>query len=316
MIILLDFHRNISSAQCFFKCTSDSICNIEIIVEPSNLCVSLSKNSTFHKLNILMPENFLLPSTITSMYRKTGENYSAKHRNDAVILNFPVSSSNFQIMEFGFRLQIKNESLTKNEDLRESFKDFMYDKFKSVKTFRIVCTTCCETLTEKDINFHSIFKYIEGMSDMVENWFCHKHDHDKCCDNDYSEASSNSLYISNIYFYFHTSILKTFHLSENNRDYRCEKCASILSLKKKMDNPQYIGFFSDKIMLTESETDIESYKMSSTIFSFCSIIDELLLSGITCKIYLQSKVSLFVPILFLKEDFFSFLFIILNQNWW
>lgn len=304
MFILIDVYHNIACAQGFFKYTSDCVSNVEIIFKPSSLCLSFCKNALLQNMNIMFPGDFLHPSSISSVCSKISPEYVIKREN-ATKINFPlftadtISTDKSRTLQVAFRIQVSNKMLLRTHSDCVDFKNFMHNKFQTIQAFRVVCTQCGGLMMNESINFQSVLKYYEGVSESSESWFCHKHDDHKLTDikaKSDEAPQHHSLYIDNLYFYFHSSVLKSLMLSETNKEYKCIKCSSILSLKKKMDNPCYIGFFSDQIMLVDSEVEmnaIKSYRFNSAMVSLCSIISELLKSGLECKIYLQSKVSLF-----------------------
>lgn len=310
MLFLLDIHQNILSANALFKCKADCFSNASIVLKENCIHVEFYRNSSLCQFNIVTPEDFICPSTVTLRCKKPSGCALVQFENNVAKLNFDICDSDLELkrneisgtLEVVFRFQIPNKDAIEKCILKKSassicFKDVMYDKYKSIETCKVICTNCGSLLTENFIKFQSVHKYYDWKSELDETSFCHKHDND-----DSTEIKANSLYIDDMYFYFHHSVLNYFKLHERNKTYKCVECSSTLSFQKKMDNLQYIGFLSDKIMLIESHNDenfFEKHKVDACLLSFFSIIQDLLKTSPSPKLYLQSKVSHFTFILLL-----------------
>lgn len=317
MLFLLDVHRNILSAQSLFKCNDDCITNLEIVLEPNNLCIKIFRNSSVSQFNIVLPEKFLHPNTVSSVFCGNWSNVIT-HDKNITTLKFSAAQSDLKssapkipsTLEISFRFRISNISVLESCILNHTsshvdFKDVLYRKYKNVKTFKVICTNCGTFLTEKDIKFLSVHNYYEGKSELDETSFCHKHG-----DHDSSEINTELLYIGDMFFYFHHSLLKLFGLLKSGKIYKCIKCLSILSFQKKMDNLQYIGFFSDKIMLIEPQIevhDVEQYRVNTSLSAFSSVIQEILLTSLSSKVYFLSKVNIIVSLKSLAKSFLCIL---------
>lgn len=310
MLFLLDIHQNILSANALFKCKADCSNNVNIVLKENCIYIEFYRNSSLCQFNIVTPKGFIYPNTVSLRCKKPSRCGLVQFENNVAKLNFDICDSDLELkrndksgsLEVVFRFQIQNKDaiekcILKKNALPMYFKDVMYDKYKAIETCKVICTNCGSLLTENFIKFQSVHKYYDWKSEFDETSFCHKHDND-----DPTEIKANSLYIDDVYFYFHHSVLNYFKLNERNKTYKCVKCSSTLSFQKKMDNLQYIGFLSDKIMLFKSENDVnvlEKYKVDACLLSFFSIIQDLLKTSLSPKLYLQSKVSFFPFILLL-----------------
>lgn len=308
MLFLIDIHQNILSANALFKCKADCFSKANVVLKENCIHIEFYKNSSLCQFNIVTPEDFICPRTVSLRCKKPSGCALIQFENNAAKLDFDIRNSDLELkrseipgtLEVVFRFQIPNKGVIEKCILKKSvlpmcFKDVMYDKYKSIEACKVICTNCGSSLTENFIKFQSVHKYYEWKSELDETSFCHKHDDDGA-----TEIKANSLYIDDMYFYFHHSVLNYFKLHERNKTYKCVKCSSTLSFQKKMDNLQYIGFLSDKIMLIESDGDksiLEKHKGDSCLLSFFSIIQDLLKTTVSPKLYLQSKVSNFIFIL-------------------
>lgn len=304
MLFLIDIHQNILSANALFKCKADCFSNANIVLKANCIYIEFYRNSSLCQFNIVTPDDFICPSTVSLRCKKPSACALVQFENNAAKLNFDIRDSDLELkrneisgtLEVVFRFQIPNKDaigkcILKKSVLPVCFKDVMYDKYKAIGTCKVICTNCGSSLTENFIKFQSVHKYYDWKSELDETSFCHKHDND-----DATEIKGNSLYIDDMYFYFHHSVLNHFKLHERNKTYKCVKCSSTLSFQKKMDNLQYIGFLSDKIMLIKSDNDenvFEKHKVDACLLSFFSIIQDLLKTSLSPKLYLQSKVSNF-----------------------
>ena len=304
MLFLIDIHRNILTANALFKCNADFLSNASITLKTDCISIEFCRNSSTFQFNIVTPKNFLCPSTVSLRCKNTSE-CDLMHENNVSKLIFDICDSDHDLkinnvsrpLEVTFRFQIPNKSviekcILKNHASSYYLKDVMYNKYKAIESCKVICTNCGLLLTENFIKFQSVHKYYDWKSELNETSFCHKHDND-----DTAKIKTDSLYIDDMYFYFHYSMLVNFKLLEKNKTYKCNKCSSTLSFHKKMDNLQYIGFFCDKIMLLKShndENDLEKHKIDTCLLSTFSIVHELLKTTLSPKLYLQSKVSIFV----------------------
>lgn len=306
LLVLLDIHQNISSARGFIRYTThDSNNNISLILKTDCICLHMYSNATLNRqLKFIMPGKILQPST-TCLPQENSSSLKFNKEDNSVTLNVPLPSPNCETnldhtLEATFRIQISDTSsiqVSSNGNVSSpKFRDFIKNKVQRNQIYDLICTNCGSSLSNKIIKLEYIHEYHEELSELSENWFCHNHDGFNS-----SELHNESLYIGDVYLYFHDSTVKLMKLSESDKQYKCSNCATILSLKKKMSNPSFTGFFSDKVMLQNSSIElnnIKEYKMDTALVSFCSILENILKSELSCKIYLENRVSNFILIYF------------------